>query len=281
MDVQLLAVPYDSGNRGARMGAGPERLLQAGIQQALSADGHRVYAKLAELPEGSWQAEIQTSFELMRMLAQQVAAARSARRFPIVLAGNCNTAVGTLTGLGSEVGVAWFDAHADFNTPETTTTGFLDGTAVAMITGRCWTQVARSVGLAPVADNRVCLVGTRDIDPLERELLEQSEVDVIAPSQMRASLPRALSRIGEHVEKLYVHLDLDVLDSEVAAANSYAVPNGLTIEDVEHALALIAENFEIAAVTLSAYDPAVDTNGRAAAAAIGLVRTAARLAGQR
>ena len=281
MDVQLLAVPYDSGNRGARMGAGPERLLEAGIQKTLTDAGYRVYAKLAELPAGGWRAEIQTSFELMRMLAQEVAAARTAGRFPIVLAGNCNTAVGTLTGLGPDVGVAWFDAHADFNTPETTTTGFLDGTALAMITGRCWTQVAGSVGFTPIADNRVCLVGIRDVDPLEQELLEKSEVDVVSPSQLRAQLPRALTRIGEHVDRIYVHLDLDVLDAEVAAANSYAVGGGLSIEDVEYALALIADDFSIAGVTLSAYDPAVDADNKAGAAAIRLLTTAATLASRR
>ncbi|HMG97250.1 MAG TPA: arginase family protein, partial [Gemmatimonadaceae bacterium] len=142
MDIQLLAVPYDSGNRGMRMGAGPERLLDAGLERVLRGNGHTVHTRIAELT-ADWQAEIQTSFELMRMLSAAVREARESGRFPIVLAGNCNTAVGTLAGLGAQsTGVAWFDAHGDFNTPETTRSGFLDGTAVAMITGRCWTQLA-------------------------------------------------------------------------------------------------------------------------------------------
>src|SRR2546423_13798265 len=109
----------------------------------------------------------------MRMLSTAVRETREASRFPIVLAGNCNTAVGTLAGLGAEsTGVAWFDAHGDFNTPETTTSGFLDGTAVAIITGRCWTQLACTVPeFAPIADERVCLIGTREVDALERDLL--------------------------------------------------------------------------------------------------------------
>lgn len=279
MDVQLLAVPYDSGNHRARMGAGPEALLEAGLERALQEKGHRVHTKVAELPDGSWHAEIQTSFELMRMVSSAVREARESGRLPIVLAGNCNTAVGTLAGLGAGVGVAWFDAHGDFNTPETTTSGFLDGTAVAIITGRCWTQLAATVPeFEPVPDDRVCLIGTRDIDSLEGGLLDESGVDVIEPRKVRSDLAHALASINKRVQKMYVHLDLDVLDAEVAAANNFAVSGGLTIEDVEYALSQIAEHFRIAGVTLSAYDPAADTDGAAARAAIRLICTTAAFA---
>jgi arginase len=280
MNIQLLAVPYDSGNLRARMGAGPEALLAAGLERALRENGHRVHTKVAELAPDSWHSEIQTSFELMRMLSVGVREAREAGRLPIVLAGNCNTAVGTLAGLGPGVGVTWFDAHGDFNTPDTTTSGFLDGTAVAILTGRCWKQLSVSIpGFQPIADETVCLVGTRDLDPLESRLLEESNVDVIAPGRIQSELPRTLNAIGQHVDSMYVHLDLDVLDPEVAAANKLAVGGGLMIEDVEYALSLIARDFRIAGVTLSAYDPEVDTDGAAAVAAIRLISTAAALAG--
>jgi len=279
MDIQLLAVPYDSGNRGMRMGAGPERLLDAGLERVLRGNGHTVHTRIAELT-ADWQAEIQTSFELMRMLSTAVREARESGRFPIVLAGNCNTAVGTLAGLGAQsTGVAWFDAHGDFNTPETTRSGFLDGTAVAIITGRCWTQLAATIPeFAPIPDDRVCLIGTRDLDSLESALLDESSVDIVEPKQLRSSLPRVLEKIREHVDSIYVHLDLDVLDSAVAAANSYAISGGLTLEDLDYALAQIAARFRIAGLTLSAYDPAVDTSGHAAQAAIRLICTTARVA---
>jgi arginase len=279
VDIQLLAVPYDSGNRGVRMGAGPERLLDVGLERALRENGHTVHTRIAELT-ADWQAEIQTSFELMRMLSAAVREAQESGRFPIVLAGNCNTAVGTLAGLGAQsTGVAWFDAHGDFNTPETTRSGFLDGTAVAIITGRCWTQLAATIPeFAPIPDDRVCLIGTRDLDSLESALLDESSVDVVEPGQLRSSLPRVLEKIREQVDSIYVHLDLDVLDSAVAAANSYAISGGLTLEDLDHALAQIAARFRIAGLTLSAYDPSVDTSGHAAQAAIRLICTTARLA---
>jgi arginase len=281
MDIQLLAVPYDSGHRGARMGAGPEGLLEAGLERTLRESGHSVHTRIAQMAPDSWHAEIQTSFQLMRMLSTAVREARGSDRLPIVLAGNCSTAVGTLAGLGAGVGVAWFDAHGDFNTPETTTSGFLDGTAVAIITGRCWKQLAVTVpGFQPVPDERVCLVGTRDLDSLEGKLLAESNIDVIEPHMIRSDLERTLNSINQHVDTMYVHLDLDVLDSAVAPANSYALSGGLTLEDLEYSLSQIARVFRIAAVTLSAYDPAVDPSGHAAQAAIQLISTAARVAGR-
>jgi arginase len=280
MEIQLLAVPYDSGQRGARMGAGPEALLDAGLAETLRAAGHQVFVKIAELPAGTWLAEIQTGFELMRMLSAAVSEAREAGRLPVVLAGNCNTAVGTIAGLGADsVAVAWFDAHADFNTPETTTSGFLDGTAVAIINGRCWTQLTATVpGFAPIADDRICLIGTRDIDSLESALLEESSVAVVGPRNLRSDLPRRLQAMSEHADRAYVHLDLDVLDSSVASANSFAVSDGLTLDDARYAISTIAKNFYIAGITLSAFDPAADIAGTAARAAIDLISTAASLA---
>jgi arginase len=282
MEIQLLVVPYDSGNRGVRMGAGPEALLVAGLPQALRVDGHVVHVKMAELPPDSWNAEIATGFELMRMLSGAVREARDAQRLPIVMAGNCNTAVGTLAGLGTDsTGVVWFDAHADFNTPETTSSGFLDGTAVAILTGRCWTTLSSTVpDFKPLSDRQVCLVGTRDIDSLEGGLLDESSVDVIEPRQLRSTLRQKLRSLSEHVDQAYVHLDLDVIDSGVASANTFAVSGGLTLEDMDFALSEIARTLPIAGVALTAYDPAADTDGAAGAAAVRLISSAARLAGQ-
>jgi arginase len=281
VDLQILAVPYDSGHRSIRMGAGPEALLRAGLEQSLKQRGHTVHVKIAELPADSWQAEIQTAFDLMRMLAAAVREAKAAGRLPIILAGNCNTAVGTIAGLGADsTGIAWFDAHGDFNTPDTTRSGFLDGTAVATITGRAWRQLALTVpGFQAVPDNRICLIGARDLDTLEEGLLGDSNIDVVSTKDLQTRLRRTLQSMGEHVEQIYVHLDLDVLDAGVAPANHFAVGGGLSIDDVEYALTTIAGDLRIAGITLSAYDPAADENGAAARAAIRLVCAAAGLAG--
>ncbi|MEX2110832.1 MAG: arginase family protein [Gemmatimonadaceae bacterium] len=275
MDLQILAVPYDSGHRGARMGAGPERLLEAGIERALTDLGHRVRTTLVELPRDSWSSEIGAAFELMRRTAAAIAANKEL--LPIILAGNCNTSVGALAAHPPRTGIVWFDAHADFNTPDTTTSGFLDGTALSTVTGHSWRQLALTVpGFRPVPEEGVCVVGARDLDPLEERLLAESRVKVVGAVDIRSALSQALDSIAAHVDRVHVHMDLDVLDASVARANSYAVGGGLTVEDMEFALDLIGRRLTIAGVTLSAYDPTGDLDARAASAAMRLILAGVR-----
>src|SRR4051812_10556538 len=116
MDTTLLLVPYDSGQRSVRMGAGPQHLCDSGLTDHLTRSGHTVAVQMIEPEAQNWRAEVQTSFELMRAVAKNVRAARAAKRFPVVLSGNCNAAIGVIAGLGSRTGVVWLDAHGDFNT---------------------------------------------------------------------------------------------------------------------------------------------------------------------
>lgn len=125
MRVELLSVPYDSGVRGARMGAGPEALLKSGLADRIASRGDEVSQTTIELPPDSFLPEVKAAFELDRRLAKAVSAAVARDAFPVVLSGNCISSLATVSGLGvSEPGVVWFDAHADFNTPETTKSGF-------------------------------------------------------------------------------------------------------------------------------------------------------------
>ena len=196
----------------------------------------------------------------MRMLSHAVREACEKGRLPIVLAGNCGTAVGTLAGLPASTAVAWFDAHGDFNTPETTTSGFLDGTAVAIITGRCWKQLAETVGFRAIPDERVFLIGTRDLDSLEGQLLADSNIDVIEPEKIRSKLARTLNSVGQHADQIYVHPDLDVLIL-VAVDNSYSLAaapaRGRGIRSGRD-----RREFRIPQ-SRSAYDPATDTSEHA------------------
>ena len=120
------------------MGAGPERLIEAGLIDRLQQAGHEVVPCSVCLPSQKFMPEVQAAFELDRRLAGCVAEAVSAEALPVVLSGNCITSVGTVAGIGEpDLGVIWLDAHGDFNTPETTLGGFLDGMALATLTGRC------------------------------------------------------------------------------------------------------------------------------------------------
>ena len=278
MNLQLLVVPYDSGHRGERMGAGPERLIEAGLEDALSKDGHEVRTSLVELKPGAWTSEIGTAFELMRRVAGSIAA--NPDSLPIILAGNCVTTIGALaTYPPARSGIVWFDAHGDFNTPDTTTSGFLDGTALSTITGGAWRQLALTVpGFRPLTEDNVCIVGARDLDPAEKRLLRSSGISTVAAADLQSGLQKALEPIAKRIDRIHVHIDLDVLDAEVARANTYAIGGGLTVAALESAVSIIGALVPIAGITLSAYDPAADADGSAARAAIRVVCAAVRAA---
>src|SRR5436309_2130353 len=137
MDIAIITVPYDSGLRNERMGRGPGCILEAGFAERLADDGHRVSVSAIET-RTTFRVEAEVGVDLADQVASGVRAARARSALPMILSGNCNTSVGTLAGLGHEVGVVWFDAHGDFNTPETSPSGYFDGMALAIATGRCW-----------------------------------------------------------------------------------------------------------------------------------------------
>jgi arginase len=263
-------MPYDSGQYGVRMGGGPDSLVDSGLPAALSDAGHDVDHREVMLPSAHFPAEVASAFALDRLLAEQVADADGTGAFPFVLSGNCMSSVGTLGGLGrASIGVVWFDAHGDFNTPETTIGGFLDGMALAVVTGRCWTQLASTVqGFRPVDEANVVLVGARDLDLAERELLDDSAVRFVPPPQLGEELTSSLDDLAARVSDVYVHVDLDVLDPSEGRANSYAAPSGVQSDELLRAIGEIGRRFAIRAAALTAFDPAYDGDGR--------VRTVAR-----
>lgn len=268
MEIRLLLVPYDSGQRNVRMGAGPEHLRSAGLIDHLAAAGHDVDARVIEPASMSWRAEVQTSFELMRAVANEVRAARSAGRFPLVLSGNCLAAVGVIAGLGAGTGVIWIDAHGDFNTPQTTMSGFLDGMTLATATGRCWLELARSIdGFDPVPERAIVMLGVRDLDPGEGAALARSEIVRLPVSPAPNELERVLHSVGPMMQRFYIHLDLDALDPSEGRANGYAVRGGFKSEQLQELLRKIASHLPIEAMTIASYDPSYDGDGRVCALA--------------
>ena len=160
--ITLITVPYDSGHRGRRMGSGPLRLLECGVVRRLEQSGHAVRHVPIELSDQLWT-EVAAACRLQQLVAGVVGDALTRGEHPIVLSGNCNTSIGTVAGAKAEdVGIIWLDAHPDLETPETTPSGFFDGQALAMLTGRCWRQMAGTVhGFSPIPANRVLVVGGR------------------------------------------------------------------------------------------------------------------------
>jgi arginase len=277
--LSLVEVPYDCGRFAERMGRGPRRLVET-LPAALAASGHEVEVTPVRLPDGFFP-EVAAVTALQRLVRGAVAAAREAGRLPVVLSGNCGyAALGAIGALPTATGVLWLDAHADFNTPETSPSGFFDGTSLAALCGRAWRGVARSwEGFEPVAEGRVVLLGARDLDDDERSMLVASEVTWLRPAQARrepGALGAALDRLASRAERLYLHLDLDVIDPSELRANLYACPGGLRVDEVVAAIEAAAGRLELAAVGMTAYDPMVDVEGRGPAVAARLLEAVAR-----
>jgi arginase len=178
--------------------------------------------------------------------------------------------LGCVGGLQSQTKIFWFDAHGDFNTPETTRSGFLDGMALAAVTGRCWSGLMRAIpGFRSVVEGHVTAIGVRDLDEDEAAAFEASDVRRVDVHVLRTDLPKTLSnQEGIADSPAYVHLDLDVLDPVEGRMNEFATPEGLSLDDLNWCLAQIANSQPIRAASVTAFDPASDVTGRAATAAV-------------
>jgi arginase len=280
-DIRIIAVPYDSGHPGLRMGAGPEHLLDNGLGEGLRSEG-RGPSVTTVRHEREPTAEVATAFELHGLVSGRVRPALADGEVPLVLSGNCNTSVGTLSGADPEgLGVVWFDAHGEFNTPETTTSGFIDGMGLAIAAGHCWKAMARGVpGFSAVPEENVVIAGVREVDPAEQERLDASQIAVVGADRMErqglGALATVLDALKTRVDRVYVHLDLDVLDAEkVGKANEFAAEGGPNAEELQVALGMVCERFEVAAFGIASYDPTFDADGRVLRAAVASARALA------
>lgn len=277
----MMSVPYDSGHRDARMGAGPLHLAAAGAGDRLRAGGHQVTETVLEAGDG-WRSEIATGFELMGTAAVRCRDAAERGAVPVLLAGNCGITVGAVAGAaatGRRIGVVWLDAHADFTTPDTTPGGFLDGMGLAVLTGRCWHELAAAVpGHRPVPDRAVILAGARDFSPGEEEAVAGSGIARLRPAQLAtADLDAAVERLAAVVDAVHLHVDLDVHDPSIAPANGYAAPGGPTADQVRQVARTVAGRLPIASAVLSAYDPSYDRGDRMRDTALDLLGTLGEL----
>jgi arginase len=249
-DVRLIQVPYYLGREHPDLSRGPGALANAIGGESVVIEPPRPNV----IPN-----EVDESFAVIRAVASAVRETVEEERFPLVLAVNCFTSLGTVAGVGRDIGVIWFDAHGDFHTPDTTASGFLDGMGLAMLLGDGWAELRRTIdGLRPIPAEHALLVGARDIDPTELDRVAESPLGQ-ADAQ---TLDDALEELSGEVDAVYVHIDLDVIDPWVARANQLSVEGGLDAEELEQALTAIASRFEIAAAAMTAYDPSVDPAGR-------------------
>jgi arginase len=185
----------------------------------------------------------------MTLLYQAVAGAVARATRPLLLSGDCPTALGAVAGLQlrhRDVAVVWLDAHGDFNTPAITISGYLGGMPLAMLTGRAPELFCDPLGLRPVADTDVVLAGARDLDPAERDALAVSQVRRVTADP--AAITSALDGLGRM--PVYLHLDVDVIDSEQLPGLRFPAGPGPSVIRIEECLAAVCAVADVRAACI-------------------------------
>jgi arginase len=213
----------------------------------------------------------QGAMQRMASILDSVAAWVAERVPALVHAPDCMAPIGVVAGLqraGLDPDLIWLDAHGDFNTPETTPSGYLGGMPLAMLVGRGDQSMIRSLGIRPLSERRVVLVGTRDLDPGEATALAASDV-------RRLSLAE-LSALPLPYRPLQVHLDLDVVDPDELPGLLYPARGGPSLAAVATALRHLATAPWIEAVSVAhTYEQSAPTTAAGRRAAADLARALA------
>jgi arginase len=182
---------------------------------------------------------------------------------PVCIVGDCCQPIAVLAGLqraGLAPLVVWFDAHGDFNTHETTISGYVAGMAIAMITGRGNQTLVEADGLKPLPDTDIILADARELDPAERELLDKSKV------WRTSDFDALVERVSTSERPFYVHFDVDVLDCAEAPAMQFPVAGGPSVETLRNVAASLHRTGRLAGASMNPWALDKDTDGRTAAA---------------
>lgn len=294
MNIDLIGVPIDfgAGRRGVDMG--PSAIRYAGLAASLEASGHSV-RDTGNIPVPVMESSEAENPRLRYLdcilptaaaLADRVADTLAMGHFPLTIGGDHSLSLGSARGAlrHRTLGMIWLDAHGDFNTTETTPSGNIHGMPLAAL---CGLGDARLVHLSdPPTSARYCIspanvvvVGARDLDPGERDLMRQAGVTVFATEQldrigMYAAMTRALEVASRGTDGIYLSLDLDALDPVYAPGVGTPVPGGLTYREAHLACELVAESGKLIAMDLVEVNPILDERNRTAVMAVDLALSA-------
>jgi arginase len=286
----LIGAPVDSGQRRAGCLMGPAAFRVAGLAREIAAEGHQVedWGDLAPAPADPAPCPNPAVHSLAETvgwtltLADRVDAALSAGALPIVLGGDHSLALGSVAGAaahaartGRPLFLLWLDAHTDFHTPLTTTSGNLHGTPVAYIAGRDGFDAFPPFP-APIPAERICLYGIRSVDPAEQAALLDRD---IAINDMRvldehgivAPLRAFLARVRAAQGMLHVSLDVDFLDPAIAPGVGTTVPGGTTFREAHLVMELLHESGLVTSLDLVELNPFLDDRGMTARLMVDLV----------
>ncbi|MCJ7715287.1 MAG: arginase family protein [Anaerolineales bacterium] len=217
-----------------------------------------------ELPEGDQVSQISV---LHKSLADQVEKIVRGDLLPVSLAGDCCTAIGVLAGLnraGLYPLLIWFDAHGDFNTWETTPSGFLGGMPLAMLAGLGEQTLLEALDLEPLVQERIILTDGRDLDPGESELVANSLV-----THLRN--PMDLLDESFQDQPLWVHFDTDVVNTVESPAQNYPAAGGPGVEVLENVFQYLADTGMIRAISVSSWAPGLPGEVQSEAVSLRLI----------
>lgn len=295
--VTLIGVPLEegSGQRGAAMG--PTALRIAGIETTLTELGHRVVDSgdlhpepAADLPDHPRAHNLKIVGAFTRALEAKVHDVATAGDFPLILGGDHALSMGSVSGMaryaasiGRPLFVLWLDAHADFNSPETTPSGNIHGMPVAFFCGE--SEIADILPRdRPLVDPRnVYQVGIRSVDPHERVEIREHGVNVfdmrsIDEQGVAAIMRNILTTITNADGLLHVSLDVDFLDPEVAPGVGTTVPGGATFREAHLVMEMLSDSGLVSSLDVVELNPFLDDRGKSARV---LVELTASLFGRR
>jgi arginase len=189
-----------------------------------------------------WPALLPLNEAVAAAVAREVAGGRR----PVVLSGDCCTALGAVAGLqrcGVDPAIVWLDAHGDVQTMETTSSGFIGGMPLRILVGYRPELIAEGLGLRPVPEKRVVLVDARDLDPPERTYLRAAEIVHIELGELSAGVLPA--------GPVYLHVDVDVVDPAELPGLRYPAPAGPVLADVAAAVERVLTGGDVVAVGIA------------------------------
>lgn len=253
LKLGVVLQPYTGSRSGSELSKGPDAMYK-GLVDILSKmkleEASKTVVKLTpdeDKEYGAWHRVGLANGHLGKIVARS----RKEGQFPLGLLGNCNSLLGMLAGLQHsgptrrplKVGLIWIDAHGDFNTPETTLSGMLGGMPVAVAAGKCLFRLRLKAGLDPAIPTKyIIMMGVRDLDPLEKELIDNSDITMVSTEDMKnlnQKMKDALKELSEQVDIIYAHIDLDVLDGSEIPGHGFLIPNGPTAKEMSEAFRLI------------------------------------------
>lgn len=291
--IDIIGVPIDLGADRRGVDMGPSAIRYAHLQREIQRIGHKfedrgnVEVPIAEMcPIGISDPAlkyIDCIVPMARRTAGAVATSLQAGNFPLVLGGDHSIALGSIRGAARhrKLGVIWIDAHADFNTAETTPSGNIHGMPLAALCGLGDARLVRlwDESIPVLNPARVAVLGVRDLDEGEKNNLHRAGVMVLGMEQIDRSgmfraIEKALERVLQDVDGLYLSLDVDALDPRHAPGVGTPVSGGLTYREAHLACEMIAETGKLIGMDLVEVNPILDVQNQTAALAVELATSA-------